>query len=285
MSDSGNKIIEVARQELGRTDETRYGADSNEAWCSEFVSWVYWQAGFPFTTGPSGRRWHLASVRRIKTWFLNYSTFILKGHPDWYKFTPTPGDYVCFGNDSDPQSHSGIVESLSSNGTLRTIEGNSGDMVRRKSYSNFRTNKNFNKWVQGFGLRCGKRIRIPNGRASASSSGNNRQPYKAFDRRYDTWWRNRTHRGMGQYLQMVWTSPQTITKVSLEYGNHYPVDYRIYYFNGLFWIRTKTIRNNPRQSRAHVWFRPLKNARGLKIECLKYAMDDYFSIREMTIQR
>ena len=285
MSDSGNKIVRKARQELGKTDETKYGADPGELWCSEFVSWVYWKAGYPFTGGPRGKRWHLSSVRRIKSWFERNSTFISRDNRDWSKFTPTPGDYVCFGNTNDPESHSGIVESLSSNGTLRTIEGNVGDKVARKSYPNFRTNKNFRKWIQGFGLRCGKRIRISNGRSSASSSGNDRQPYKAFDQRDDTWWRNRTKQRGNQYLQMKWTNSKTITKVSLTFGNHYPKDYRFYFLHGSSWLQSTTIRGNSKKNRAHVWFRPKRDVSGIRIKCLKYSKDDYFSIMEMKIQR
>jgi hypothetical protein len=290
MSDSGNKIVDVAKGEIGKTDETRYGADPNELWCSEFVSWVYWQAGYPFTGGPSGKRWHLSSVKKIKAWFKSNSTFISKDSSDWFSFTPTPGDYVCFGNTANPESHSGIVEYLDSNDTLHTIEGNAGDKVARKSYSNFRTNVSFSKWVQGLGLRCGKRIRIPNGTASASSSGDNREPYKAFDSNNGTWWRNRTKQSGQQYLQMEWTSKKTVTKISLEFGNHYPRDYRFYFKKGptksaSFWIASTTIKDNPRKSRAHVWFTPMKNVWGVRIKCLRYAKDDYFSVMEMVIQR
>ena len=290
MSDSGNKIVRVARRELGKRDETRYGADPGEKWCSEFVSWVYWKAGYPFTTGSSGRRWHLSNVSKIKRWFRANSTFISKGRRDWSRFTPTPGDYVCFGNNSDTESHSGIVESLDSNGTLHTIEGNVGDKVVRKSYRNFRTNTSYSKWVQGLGLRCGKRIRIPNGTASASSSGDNRQPYKAFDRNNNTWWRNRTKRRSKQYLQMEWPSRKTITKVSLKFGNHYPRDYRFYFKLGptrytSLWFGSTTIRGNRRKNRAHVWFRPMKRVWGIRLKCLKYSRDDYFSVMEMVIQR
>lgn len=290
MSDSGNRIVRVARGELGKTDETRYGADEGEKWCSEFVSWVYRRAGYAFTGGPAGMRWHLASVSKIRRWFRENSTYIYKGHRDWSRFTPTPGDYVCFGNDSAPRSHSGIVESLDSNGTLHTIEGNVGDKVVRKSYRNFRTNTSYSKWVQGFGLRCGKRIRIPNGTASASSSGNNRQPRKAFDRNNNTWWRNRTRRRSRQYLQMEWSSRKTITKVSMKYGNHYPRDYRFYFKVGptrlaSVWASSTTIRNNAKKNRAHVWFTPKKRVWGIRIKCLRYSRDDYFSIMEMVIQR
>ncbi len=290
MSDSGNKIVKKAIGELGKTDETRYGADRNELWCSEFVSWVYWKAGYPFDGGPSGKPWLLSSVKKIKKWFKENSTFILKDNVDWHEFTPTPGDYVCFGNAEKPRSHSGIVEYLDSNDTLHTIEGNVSDKVTRKSYSNFRTNRNFSKWVQGLGLRCGKRIRIPNGTASASSSGDNRQPRKAFDRNSGTWWRNRTNQSGQQYLQMEWSSKKTVTKISLEFGDHYPRNYKFFFKKGIsrdasIWVSSTSIENNRKKNRAHVWFNPMKDVWGVRIKCLRYSHDDYFSIREMVIQR
>ncbi len=44
------------------------------------------------------------------------------------------------------------------------------------------------------------------------------------------------------------------------------------------WARTKTIRNNSKKSRAHVWFKPEKSVYGPRLKCTKYSKDDYFSI-------
>lgn len=299
MSDSGREIVRIASGEIGRTNGTRYGAKNGDPWCSEFVSWVYQQAGYEFTTGPDDDTWLLTSVSKIRAWFKENSTFIQKQssltppgryHRDWLRFTPTTGDYVCFGEANAPLSHSGIVESLDSNDTLHTIEGNASEVVDRREYPDFRTRASYSLFVKGFGLRCGKQIRIPNGTASASSSGDNRHPRNAFDGDNNTWWRNRTNRRSKQFLQMEWDNKVTITKVSLRFGNNYPRAYGFSFRIGISkansrWFPSTKISDNSKKERAHVWFNTLKGVWGIRITCYEYSKEDYFSVNEMIIQR
>ena len=299
MSSSGNQIVKTAEGQIGKKDSDCsppgcYGGDGDQ-WCSEFVSWVYKSAGYPFT-GPGGSL--LRSVDKIVKWFSRKSTYISRDHTHWDEFTPTPGDYVYIGRAGDPdRKHSGIVEYVDSDGDLHTIEGNNARRaVARYVYPNFRTNTTNNDppetkgIVLGFGLRCGMCLRLPNGVASASSSDNNREPDKAFDGDNSTRWRNQTGQQGLQYLQMAWDGRQTITKIALRFGNHYPEDYRFKFRTGRWkrWRRWKwstRITGNDRQTRAHVWFKPQKNVWAVQLYCLTCSSDDYFSVAEMNIQR
>lgn len=285
VSNSGRRIVERAEGELHKsTNGQDYGAkpDSYEKnWCSEFVSWCYRQEGY-FDEIMEG-------TGAIKRWFLENATYVDREDSDWWKFTPTPGDWVYFLYPDD-KKHSGIVECVK-DGTLYTIEGSG---LHRDEYPNYKTNVCQSKlrYVRGIGLRCGKRIRIENGTPNASSSGDDREPYRAFDQDGSTFWRNRTNRGNNQWLEMSWDEPQRVTKISLTFGSHYPAEYKFkfkYRFNigwtSFYYWKSTGKRVNDRRKRSHVWFTPRKNVYGVRIQCTKYSADDYFSIYEMNIQR
>lgn len=82
-------------------------------WCAYFVSWVARRAGRPL--GPSGRGF--GYVPYIRAWARSTGR---------WRSTPRSGDLVMF-----PQ-HVGLVETVYSNGTLTTIEGNSSNRVARR---------------------------------------------------------------------------------------------------------------------------------------------------------
>lgn len=288
MPDSGSRIVEVARSQIGNTDQTRYAAGTGESWCSDFVSWVYMQAERPFSGGTGVGDWHLRNVKQIMNWFQAHSTFLLKGFTDWDKFTPAPGDYICFGNHDEPISHSGIVEYLDDDDTIYTIEGDDA-VVDRRAYPHFRTNMNFRKWVQGVGLRYGKHISIQNGTAMASSSGEGLEPRHAFDGSDETCWKSRMENKTSQYLQMEWPEKKTITKISLKFGDPYPADYQFHFNIGRPiagpWMPSTVVTGNAKSEREHVWFRPVHHVCGVRLECLRYARDDCFSVTDMKILR
>jgi hypothetical protein len=297
MSDSGNAIVATAAGELGRDDDDCpapgcYFGNGTD-WCSEFVSWSYQHAGFGFTGGTEGG-WLLNNTRRIRDWFGTNATYLERSSPDWNAFRPTPGDYVYIGRAGDPgREHSGIVESVDASGDLHTIEGNNaGRRVGRYVYPAFRTNSTSNApaatngIVVGFGLRCGAQIRLPNGVAGASSSGDDRAPALAFDQNPDTFWRNRTHQTGPQYLEMDFAgAANTVTKVSLTFGNHYPRDYEFRFRIGGQWVTSTRITGNTATTRAHVWFTPVKAVQAVRLYVLAYSADDYFSVYDMAIQR
>lgn len=115
-----------------------------EYWCADFVSWVYKQAGKPFTGGSSGG-WRIASVEGVMAWFKARGKFTANGP----SANPKPGDVYIIENGT----HTGIVEKVVGN-DLYTISGNTstdnysnGVGVGDRVYKNFRSDSR----ITGFG--------------------------------------------------------------------------------------------------------------------------------------
>jgi hypothetical protein len=127
--------------------DNKYMAGICQSWCANFVSWVYKEAGAPFTGGSNGG-WRLPSVTGVQAW--------IKANATWYPNTPgssapQPGDIVIFSNSgsnadsSGNLDHTGIVESVSGT-TLNTIEGNSSNAVKRRTYTNYPSSNRVVGW-------------------------------------------------------------------------------------------------------------------------------------------
>jgi Bacterial tandem repeat domain 1/CHAP domain len=165
LSPSGEAIVQTAIAQIGRDDGDCpapgcFNGNGGE-WCSEFVSWVYNQAGAPFTGGGAGG-WLLSNTTKIRNWFSAHATYLDRS-VSWSGVEPQPGDYVFISRVGTDREHSGIVEYVDVDGALHTIEGNNaGRRVGRYVYPNFRTNTtsnlpaNTNGYVAGLGLRPGQ---------------------------------------------------------------------------------------------------------------------------------
>jgi len=92
------------------------GAQPGQPWCAYFASWAAAQAGTPL--GPNGQG--LGSVSEIASWASSTGKLLPASA------APAPGDLILFGGE-----HVGIVESVNADGSLTTIEGNSGNGVTR----------------------------------------------------------------------------------------------------------------------------------------------------------
>jgi hypothetical protein len=129
------RIVEIAREEIGYKEQgnniTKYGEwyGMQDAWCNMFVAWCAAQAGVSediipkYAYVPSTANWFDArkQYKNSKYWGGNYS--------------PKAGDIVLFDWDQTSISdHIGFVEKVEGN-TLYTIEGNSNNMVARRTYS------------------------------------------------------------------------------------------------------------------------------------------------------
>jgi cell wall-associated NlpC family hydrolase len=122
-------IVEVAASQIGNVGGqpywSWYGFGSRVEWCACFVSWCanecsYIEAGI--IPKFAGCEW------QGEAWFKERGQWQERG------YTPQPGDIIFFDWDGDAVSdHVGIVESCDGS-TIHTIEGNSGDAVRRSSY-------------------------------------------------------------------------------------------------------------------------------------------------------
>lgn len=123
-------LVAVAQSQIGNVGGAPYwswyGFPSRVEWCAIFVSWCAGQCGLL----DSGAMPKFSGVGTGVNWFQSRGQW-LPGSA-----TPEPGMIIFFkwyGSDSLIADHVGIVEQVE-NGRVYTIEGNSGDMVRRNSY-------------------------------------------------------------------------------------------------------------------------------------------------------
>jgi cell wall-associated NlpC family hydrolase len=133
-------MIAIAETQIGNVGGEPYwrwyGFSSRVAWCACFVSWVADQCGYidagiipRFSVCTNGVQW----FQDRNQWQDN-------------TYTPAPGDIIFFDWDLDGEcSHVGIVENVA-NGMVNTIEGNSSDLCRRRSYALS------NKKIYGYGI-------------------------------------------------------------------------------------------------------------------------------------
>ncbi|MBD3243939.1 MAG: CHAP domain-containing protein [Chitinivibrionales bacterium] len=153
------EIVSIAEAQLGRgPHQVGRGLECypynlgrflgpGEAWCSEFVSWVYLVAGYPLGDTADGR-WIIRSSRGLRRWFQRNARFIKRDDAYWDNADPSPGDYIRYDNRFG--GHSGIVSHVSGT-TLYTIEGNVNNRVVTRTIKNWRQRGD----IDGFGLRSG----------------------------------------------------------------------------------------------------------------------------------
>lgn len=98
-----------------------------QAWCADFVSQAYANTpgGSPFG--------HQSSVQGILNWGRNNNKFFSAGQAASNPGSLRPGDIAVW--KSGGRSHVGLVTGVNRDGTFNTIEGNSGDAVRRRTHS------------------------------------------------------------------------------------------------------------------------------------------------------
>ncbi len=140
---STKDMLNVAIGELGYKEgynnDTKYGdwyGLPNQPWCAMFVAWCANKAGILTTNSIATypKVYKTASVSTFRTFYnTNRRALAPSENPESRNY-PKPGDLVLF-----KKSHIGIVEKVEGS-TLKTIEGNTSNMVARRSYSNFATN-------------------------------------------------------------------------------------------------------------------------------------------------
>lgn len=136
---NNNDLVEIARKEIGNKGGQKYwswyGFNSRVNWCAIFVSWCANESESINNTIPrfslctDGEKWYKSKNR----WQNN-------------SYIPKTGDIIFFDWYQDGHTdHVGIVEKIE-NSKIYTIEGNSKDEVKNKTY-------NLNsKSIYGFGL-------------------------------------------------------------------------------------------------------------------------------------
>ena len=133
---SSGEIVAVALSQVGNVGGqpywSWYGFNSRVEWCACFVSWCANECGYI----DAGVIPKFAGCTGGSNWF--------KARGQWQDgdYEPRPGDLIFFdwnekggsGPQDDVPDHVGIVERVE-NGVVYTVEGNSGDSCRQRSYS------------------------------------------------------------------------------------------------------------------------------------------------------
>lgn len=106
----------------------RYGlkGEAPAPWCARFVRWAFSECGRPLV----GNAWKLGAVAYMREQ-CEASGWMVQGMPQ-------PGDIVFFrtriGSDAGKGHHVGIVTATDGH-LFQTVEGNSGDAVKRRRYA------------------------------------------------------------------------------------------------------------------------------------------------------
>lgn len=122
---TGNQTQDITeRDDIQRNIMSWYGFGSRVEWCACFVSWCANESGY-IDTGVIPK---FAGCVLGSQWFMD------RGQWQDGSFEPSAGHIIFFDWEGDGVTdHVGIVEWVE-NGTVYTVEGNSGDSVRQNSY-------------------------------------------------------------------------------------------------------------------------------------------------------
>jgi hypothetical protein len=133
---AGPRAVQIAAGEVGQAEQPPGSNDSARIaqyrqatagsgvgpWCAYFVSWAAAQAGTPL--GESGQGF--GSVDALYSWAQRTGRAV----PAASGVPPQPGDLIVWGS-----QHIGIVESVAPDGSMTTVEGNSSNMVARRTHA------------------------------------------------------------------------------------------------------------------------------------------------------
>lgn len=145
-SEAVERVLNLARNEIGyhegANNYTKYAAELEKfpdlfwgqskqylPWCATWIVYLFYKA-FGLDTGT--KMLCISSLPCGAAGCL-YAAQYYKDAGRWVT-SPQPGDQIFFSYSAGEYSHTGIVESVSGN-TVNTIEGNTSDMVARRSYS------------------------------------------------------------------------------------------------------------------------------------------------------
>ncbi len=134
-SSAGQAVLNAVRGEVGQAEQPPGSNDSPRIaqyrqatagsgvgpWCAYFTSWAARESGVPL--GDSGQGF--GRVDDVYAWAQRAG----KAVPNGPGVQPQPGDLIVW------DEHIGVVESVGTDGTINTIEGNSSDRVSQRSYA------------------------------------------------------------------------------------------------------------------------------------------------------
>lgn len=125
LSISQQKIVTVLQTEYAHNPSgTKYSQGIEEAWCADFVSWVFNEAGVPLSNPNSGS-WHIPGTFTLR----EYYESIGKLHLASSQYSPKVGDIMLYDNPSPFGQHTNIVID-NKDGIITTIGGNEPGGIR-----------------------------------------------------------------------------------------------------------------------------------------------------------
>lgn len=139
---ASNANLDDKTANAGSANYTKYARDFDQkypnwyngkkngfAWCDMFVDWCFLTA-----FGYENALKLLCQPEKSAGAGCTYSLRYYRNKGQLHTSNPKPGDQIFFGNSQDDVSHTGIVEKVDSS-KVYTIEGNTSDMVARRSYA------------------------------------------------------------------------------------------------------------------------------------------------------
>lgn len=142
-----SSVVNFAKTHTGMRNDGRFSQGRNEAWCADFVNYNFEKV---LGTVPWGYRdkngSYKASVSELKSWGQNNGRYqtIEQAAASGFKDIKAGDVFIQKRNGS---SHTGIVSKVDPDGTIHTVQGNSGNKVKNIAYRP--GSKGFNK-IDGF---------------------------------------------------------------------------------------------------------------------------------------
>ena len=147
LQEFSKNVVEVPDGSNSSPEIDKYTDNHPEFWCADFVSWVYKEAGKSFTGGVSGG-WRITFVPTLREWLQTNGKYTKRQDNG---FMPQPGDVVILAGDASStdsngaEGHTGIIYQVNDK-TIVTIEGNSSNMVAKRTYNNYLSNNSVTGW-------------------------------------------------------------------------------------------------------------------------------------------
>ncbi len=127
-ANSGSGNYTMYARDLDAVGNFFNGPKNGYAWCDVFNDWLHYKAW-----GAKLAMQVLCQPERSAGAGCLYSASYYKAAGRWHTTDPWPGDQIFFSYSHGEISHTGIVESVNGNAIV-TIEGNTSNMVARRSY-------------------------------------------------------------------------------------------------------------------------------------------------------
>jgi len=125
LSQDQKKIIELLKTEYAaQPPGTKYSQGVEEAWCADFVSWIFKQADRPLSN-PITSSWRIPGTYTLREYYESKGAFKRSGS----NYSPKVGDVMLYDNPSPFGQHVNIVIA-NDNGIVTTIGGNEPGGIR-----------------------------------------------------------------------------------------------------------------------------------------------------------